>query len=141
VVKILRVIWDTKTETAKRVRGRIESVLDWATANGFLSGENPARWAGHLENVLPKQKAQVKVVHHVALPFTEAPDFMTRLAKIEGTAARALQVLILTATRVGELLGLSGARSISPKQCGRSRLNAPRGIASTVIACQFLVMR
>jgi integrase len=105
VVKTLRQIWESKPETASRVRGRIEMVLDWAGAGGFRSGDNPARWKGHLENILPKRAAFATVEHHAAMPLAEVPMFMTRLAVTPGTAARALEMLVLTAVRRGELLG------------------------------------
>lgn len=103
VVKILEPIWTTKTETASRVRGRIESVLDWATVRGFRKGDNPARWKGHLDKVLAKPGKVAKVEHHAALPYAEIGAFMLDLAKREGMAARALEVLIHTATRSGEI--------------------------------------
>ncbi|MEQ5837885.1 tyrosine-type recombinase/integrase [Paraburkholderia acidicola] len=105
VMKALEPIWATKTETASRVRGRIESVLDWATVRGYRSGENPARWKGHLDHLLPKRSKVQKVEHHAALPYADAPDFMTVLRGQEGTAAKALELLILTATRTNEVLG------------------------------------
>jgi integrase len=105
VVKVLRPIWETTSETASRVRGRIESVLSWATANGFREGENPARWDDHLENILPKHKKVTAVVHHAAMPFDEVPAFMVRLAATKDTTARALEMLVLTAVRTKELTG------------------------------------
>lgn len=106
VVKILEPIWTTKTETATRLRGRIESVLDWATVRGFRKGDNPARWKGHLDKILPKPGKLAKVVHHAALPVDEMGAFMRNLRKREGIAARALEVLILTAARSGEVRGM-----------------------------------
>ena len=105
VKSVLSPIWQTKTETASRVRGRIESVLDWATVLGHRVGENPARWKGHLEKTLPAKAKVVKVQHHAALPFAELPKFMARLAKVGGVAARALEFAILTVGRTGEVLG------------------------------------
>lgn len=105
VLKVLEPIWPDKTETANRVRGRIEGVLDWATVRGYRQGDNPARWKGHLENVLPARGQIQKVNHHAALPFAELPEFMTALAEREGIAARALEFLILTAARTGETIG------------------------------------
>jgi integrase len=105
VVKTLRPIWEAKTVTAGRVRQRIEAVLNWATAGGFRQGENPARWKGHLANILPKRQALAPVEHHAALAFAAMPAFMTRLAALEGLPARALETLVLTAVRTGELLG------------------------------------
>ncbi|MBM3565526.1 MAG: DUF4102 domain-containing protein [Alphaproteobacteria bacterium] len=103
VVKILEPIWKKKPETASRVRGRIEAILDWAKARGYRTGENPARWRGHLENLLPKR--MVKVKHFPALPYSEAGTFMADLRKQKGTASLALQFLILTAARTSEVVG------------------------------------
>ncbi len=105
ITKVLEPIWATKTETASRLRGRIECVLDWATVREFRRGENPARWRGHLENLLPKRQKVQKVEHHAALPYGEIGDFMTTLRTQEGVAARALEFLILTATRTSETVG------------------------------------
>ena len=105
LIKILEPIWKTKTETASRVRGRIEAVLDWAAARGFRSSENPARWRGHLDKVFPAIRKVSKVVHHPALPFAEMPTFMAELRRREGTSAIALEFAILTAARTGEVIG------------------------------------
>ncbi|KVF56748.1 integrase [Burkholderia cenocepacia] len=105
VMKVLEPIWTTKTETASRIRGRIESVLDWATVHGYRVGENPARLKGHLDKLLPKRSRVQKVEHHPALPYADLPDFMNELRAAEGTAARALEFLILTATRTNETIG------------------------------------
>jgi integrase len=105
VMKALQPIWTTKPETASRVRGRIESVLDWARASGFRTGENPARWRGHLENLLPKKTKVRPVKHHAALPYAELPSFMEELRKQERIAARALEFAVLTAVRTGEAIG------------------------------------
>lgn len=104
VMKVLEPIWATKTETASRVRGRIESVLDWASARGYRLGENPARWRGHLENLLPRRSKVQKVKHHPALPYGEIGAFVGDLRTQEGTAASALLFLILTACRTGEVI-------------------------------------
>ncbi len=103
VVKILNPIWQTKTETATRLRGRIESVLDWATTSKFRQGDNPARWRGHLENLLSSPNKIAKVRHHPALPWQELGEFMADLREREGVAARAVELAILTATRSGEV--------------------------------------
>jgi len=103
VVNVLRPIWQDKPETASRVRGRIEAVLNWAQAHGFRSGENPARWKGHLENILPKRVELVS--HFAAMPFAKVPAFMARLAAMPDREARALEMLALTAVRLNELLG------------------------------------
>lgn len=105
IVKILKPIWQTKTETASRVRGRIESVLAWATVHGFREGDNPARWRGNLDAVLPKPTKLKKIQHHKALPWQEINPFIQGLRQRKGTAARAVEFLILTAVRSGELRG------------------------------------
>jgi len=105
VTKALEPIWNTKTETASRLRGRIESVLDWATARGHRVGDNPARWRGHLDKLLPARAKVQKVQHHSALPYSEIGAFMCELREQDGMAALALEFLILTATRTGEVIG------------------------------------
>lgn len=105
VLKVLEPIWSTKTETAGRLRGRIEAVLDWATARKLRAGENPARWKGHLDKLLPARRKVQKVKHHPALPYAEIGDFIAKLRKVEGVSARALEFTILTATRTGETVG------------------------------------
>lgn len=97
--------WYAKTETASRVRGRIESVLDWAAFRGFRKGENPARWKGHLEHELPPRSKVQRVKNHPALPYAELSAFMTELRKREGIATLALEFTILTATRSNEIFG------------------------------------
>ncbi|MBM3566321.1 MAG: DUF4102 domain-containing protein [Alphaproteobacteria bacterium] len=105
VTKILEPIWNKKPETASRVRGRIESVLDWAKARGYRTGENPARWRGHLENLMPRRAKIQKVKHHPALPYAEVGAFMADLKKQAGGAPLAFQFLILTAARTSEVIG------------------------------------
>ena len=105
VMKSIEPIWKTKTETAFRLRGRIEAVLDWATVRQFRQGENPARWRGHLDHLLPERSKIQKVRHHPALAYAEVGGFMVELRKQEGAAARALQLAILTAGRTGEVIG------------------------------------
>ena len=105
VLSALEPIWKTKNETASRVRGRIESVLDWATVRKYRSGENPARWKGHLDMLLPAPSKVQKVEHHRALPMDDMPKFMSLLREREGTAARALEFAILCAARSGEVRG------------------------------------
>jgi integrase len=105
VMRVLEPLWRAKTETASRLRGRIESVLDYATARGWRSGENPARWRGHLDNLLPARSKVAKVEHHSALPWREVGAFMVALAKEEGVSALALRFAILTAARTGEVIG------------------------------------
>ena len=105
VMKVLQPIWTTKPETASRLRGRIEAILNWATVSEFRTGPNPARWRGHLDNLLPARSKIAKVQHHAALPFADLPAFMVELRNQEGVAARALEFLILTAARTGEVIG------------------------------------
>ena len=105
VLKCLRPIWKTKTETATRVRQRIEAVLAWATVHKFRAGDNPARWRGHLDQILPKPTSLKKVKHMPALPYTEIGAFMETLRAKDSQAARALELQILTATRPGETVG------------------------------------
>lgn len=104
ILKLLKPIWQTKRETATRVRQRIEKILDAAAVRGLRSGDNPARYKGHLEFLLPS-KRPTEIKHHKALPFTELPLFMTKLQKRPATAARALEFSIMTAARTGEIRG------------------------------------
>jgi integrase len=104
VMKCLEPIWTEKTETASRVRGRVELVLDWAAARGFRKGENPARWKGHIQNLLPKTSKTKKVTHHAALPYAEIGTLMAKIEPLRSSAAWALRFLILTAARTGEVL-------------------------------------
>ena len=105
VMAALEPIWKTKAETAARVRGRIEAVLDYARAREWRTGENPARWRGHIANLLPARSKMSRVVHHPALPWREAGTFMLTLRSRDAVAARALEFTILTAARTGEVLG------------------------------------
>jgi integrase len=109
VAKILEPIWTAKPETASRLRGRIEAILDWAKARGYREGENPARWRGHLQNLFPRRSKVKRTKHHPALPYSELPAFMRALEAQPGQAARALRFLILTAARTGEVIGATGA--------------------------------
>jgi len=104
VMKVLDPIWKSKTETASRLRGRIESILDWAHVREYRTGENPARWRGRLENLLPARSKIQKVEHHPALPYDEVAAFIATLSRQAGLAAYALQLTILTATRTNEVL-------------------------------------
>lgn len=110
VVKVLGSIWEAKTETATRLRGRIEKILDWATVSKYRQGENPARWRGHLENLLANPHKVAKVAHHPALPWRDIGAFVGTLRKQVGTAARALEFTILTAARSGEVRGATWAK-------------------------------
>lgn len=102
VLRILEPIWAEKAETAGRVRGRIENVLDWAKVRELRAGENPARWRGHLAHLLPARNKTKTVRHHPALPWREIPAFMAQLRANSCLSARALEYTILTATRTGE---------------------------------------
>src|SRR5215207_4880670 len=104
VLGVLAPIWQTKSETASRLRGRIERVLDAARARGLRTGENPARWRGHLDKLLSKRRKLTRG-HHAAVPYSDVPAFMADLRKREAVAALALEFLILTASRSGEVLG------------------------------------
>lgn len=104
VLKVLNPIWNEKAETASRLRGRIERVLDYAKAMGWRTGENPALWRGHLKNVLPPRRKLTRG-HHAAMPYRQVPAFMRRLRSADAMAARALEFLILTAARSGEVYG------------------------------------
>jgi integrase len=105
VMRILGDFWKEKPETASRLRGRIESILDWARVRGYRDGDNPARWRGHLDHLLPAPRKVRKVEHYPALPYAEIGGFMNLLRQREGAANRALEFLILTATRTAETLG------------------------------------
>lgn len=105
VLAVLEPIWRTKTETASRLRGRIENVLDWASTRKLRSGDNPARWKGHLDKLLPPPTKIQKVEHQRSLPVESLPLFMTDLAKRNGFSARALEFAILCASRSGEVRG------------------------------------
>lgn len=104
VLKALEPIWAKKPETASRVRGRIERILDWAKARGHRDSENPARWRGHLDKLLPNLEKKKRVKHHPALPYRDIGPFMKDLRSEEGSAARALELLILTSTRTIETI-------------------------------------
>jgi integrase len=105
VMKVIEPLWSIKPETAARLRGRIEAVLDWAKTRGYRAGENPARWKGHLDNLLPSRGKVAKVKHHPALPYVKLPAFMADLREKQGASARALEFTILTAARTGEAIG------------------------------------
>ena len=104
ILRVLKPHWQTKPETASRVRGRIERVLDFATVRGWRAGDNPARWRGHLKSILPERQ-KLSRGHHAAMPFEAVPAFMARLRAREAMAAKALAFIILTAARSGEALG------------------------------------
>ena len=102
-MRVLEPIWHEKTETASRLRGRIERVLDWARVREYREGDNPARWRGHLDNLLPAPSKIAPVKHYSALPIGEVPVFMKKLRDQDGVAALALEFAILTAARSGEV--------------------------------------
>ena len=104
---MLEPIWRTKPETASRVRGRIETVLDWATARDHRQGDNPARWRGHLDKLLPKKTEVRKVRHQSAMPYDDVPGFMAQLRGQDSISARALEFTILAAARTSEAIGAS----------------------------------
>jgi integrase len=105
VMAALEPIWREKAETASRLRGRIEAVLDYAAARGWRTGENPARWRGHIANLLPRRSKIARVEHHAALPWQDISAFLIDLRSRDGLGARALEFAILTAARTGEVLG------------------------------------
>lgn len=105
VMRVLEPIWTAKAETASRVRGRIEAILDYAKVRGLRAGENPARWHGHLDHLLPARSQVRRVKHHEALPYTEVGALMAQLRQRDDVAGRALEFLILTAARLGEVHG------------------------------------
>lgn len=106
VMGVLEPIWTEKPETASRLRGRIENILSWARVRGYRDGENPARWKGHLDHLLPAKSKVRRVRHHAAMPYAEVPGFMAALRQENGIGARAFEFLILTAARTGEVTGL-----------------------------------
>ncbi len=104
VMQALEPIWSSKTETASRTRGRVEAVLDWATARGYRNGDNPARWRGHLDKLLPAKTKVARVKHQPAMDYRDVPAFMKTLRAAESLSARALELTILTAARTGETI-------------------------------------
>jgi integrase len=112
VMAVVEPIWSTKPETASRLRGRVESVLDWASARGYRTGDNPARWRGHLDNLLPPRSKVKTVEHHSALPYREIAELMVEISQLDGVAARALEFTILTAARTGEVVGATWAEFV-----------------------------
>jgi integrase len=105
VMRVLEPIWTTKSETASRVRGRIESILDWSRVNGYREGENPARWSGHLDHLLPEHGKVHKIEHHPALPHAQVPAFMAELRNRTSVSAKCLEFTILTVARTSEAIG------------------------------------
>ena len=105
ILKVLKPIWNTKTETASRVRGRIELILDYAEVQKWRTGSNPARWKGHLKSILPSPQKIVEVKHHKAMPYEELPTFLGDLKLMDGMGARCLEMAILTCLRTNECTG------------------------------------
>jgi integrase len=105
VLRALQPAWTKIPETASRLRTRIEAVLDWARVNGFREGENPARWRGHLDHLLPARKKLSRVKHHAALPYRDVPGLLRRIRERDDVEAHALEFLILTAARANEVVG------------------------------------
>lgn len=106
ILKVLQPIWKEKTGTASRTRGRIERILDWARVMNYRTGDNPARWKGHLNHLLPKRSRVANIVHHAALPIDETPGFIQVLRQEETVVARAFEFGILNATRTNETMGM-----------------------------------
>ncbi|MGL4667050.1 MAG: tyrosine-type recombinase/integrase, partial [Saezia sp.] len=104
ILEILRPIWIEKVETANRLRGRIETILSWAKVQGFRTGDNPAEWKGHLDQILPARTKIKKTVHHASMPYKEIPAYFKTLHEVEGNGAFALEFAILNASRAGEIL-------------------------------------
>ena len=115
VLRILEPIWPVKPETASRLRGRIEAIIDAARVRGNFAGENPARWRGHLDKILPARQ-RLSRGHHTALSYAHVPVFLEQLRRRKATAAMALEFLILTAARTGEVLGATWAEVDFEKQ-------------------------
>ena len=105
ILKILEPIWNERYQTASRLRGRVASVLDWAGVRGFRNGDNPARWRGHLSEVLPAKGEFTEVTHYAALPYADVPSFVQQLSQHQGIAPRAMEFLILAASRTAEVIG------------------------------------
>jgi integrase len=105
ILRVLEPVWLSKADTATRLRGRIEAVLDWARVHGLRDGENPARWKGHLKHLLPARNKQNGTQHYPALPWREMPEFMTELRAVDTIGSKALQFTIFTAARTGETIG------------------------------------
>jgi integrase len=143
VMRVVEPIWEAKTETASRLRGRIEAVLDWATVRGFRKGDNPARWRGHLDHLLPERGKVRKVVHHAALAYDNMATFMAALRQEDGIAPLGLQLLILTAARTGEVVGARWSEFDEAKRLWivpSSRMKAGREhrVALSSAACAVL---
>jgi integrase len=142
VLKVLTPVWTAKPETASRIRGRIERVLDFAKVRGWRSGENPALWRGHLKNILPARQKLTRG-HHAAMAYSDVPAFVQRLKQSEGMASRALEFLILCAARSGEALGakwseLDLAKGIWQIPAGRMKAGRPHRVPLSTQALELL---
>jgi len=138
VLKALEPIWTAKPETASRVRGRIERVLDWAKVRGYRDGANPAQWRGHLDHLLPAKRKVRAVEHHAAMPYREVGTLMSNLRAESTVYARCVEFMILTATRRGERLGARWDEFDLDQRMWTipgNRMKAGRERGSTVRAC------
>ncbi len=143
VLQILEPLWTTKTETASRLRGRIESVIDYATARGYRTGDNPARWRGHLDKLMPAPSKVAKVEHHAAMSYNELPGFILALHQQAGMGARALEFAILTAARSGEVRGatwgeIDSAAAVWTIPAGRMKAEKEHRIPLSAHALEML---
>jgi integrase len=116
IMKVLEPIWTVKPETAARIRGRIETVLNWARVRGFRTGDNPAAWKGHLDNLLPPRSKFAKVKHHAALPYDQVFQFIDALRRQDGIAPLAFEFAVLAAARTGEVIGARWSEIALPAQ-------------------------
>jgi integrase len=143
VLQVIEPIWKTKPDTANRVRGRIENILEWAKVRGLRVGDNPAKWAGHLEEALP---AKTRVTqHHAALPYAAVPAFVAKLANQSGVAPKAMEFLILTAARSGEAIGarweeIDFAKKLWTVPAQRMKQRRPHRVPLTDRAIEILRM-
>ena len=137
VMKILEPIWTAKPETAGRIRGRIESILDWATVRQFRSGDNPARWNGHLDQLLPRKGEIDKVRHQPAMPYPAVPGFMAELREHTSTSARALEFTVLATFGPARRLAPRGRRSTCAAKIWTIPADASRPNATTVSRCRI----
>src|SRR5262249_40206647 len=136
-------LWRSRPETGARVRSRIEMILDWCAVRQYRSGENPARWRGHLDAILPAPRKLAPVQHHPALDWRALPGFMANLRGRDGLAARAVEFAILTASRIGEVLGAAGEEfDIGEKRwrvpAGRMKSGKPHTVPLSVRALEIL---
>ncbi len=143
LVRVLEPIWSQVPETASRIRGRIEATLDYARVRNWRSGENPARWRGHLDQVFPAKGAIATVTHHASLPYQDLPAFWARLQIQDGLGARALELAILTAGRSGEVLGARWAEidfdaAVWTVPAERMKTNTPHRVPLCAPALQLL---